>query len=498
MTPPQPSSPTEMSYTQLFKLAPPNTTPAANKQAKPAIAMPRTAPPATINVYDRGSRSNTTPSTLPPSSLFSNPVNITAPRADVHHSNQVGSSTTIEDRLSNLAHRLQSNSSIDQSNSQTHPSNTNLGEIHQFIDILKNMQHVVARTVDEQQRGKKARALNTLLTMFESIIDERSNLQYSTKEPSTQHLEWRIQCLETENERLQCHCKDSEMTLQYRGQEMALLQQDVQRMVAENDQLRKELAQAQEQCHQEYIHAQEAEQVAFDSEKVRNGLLSSYARLTEENVDLISAMEDVNSEKKVLSKAMTSIRDEVDAQRNQSNQLHKQLRDSNKQKKELESLLDVANTQLETQKHAIQAANVDRQRLQHELHMSQRSSTETSKQLMKLRDEFKKKLQVARDPTTDESLATSLGAKLEEEHKRRRELEEVVSCAKGKEDSAGELMKKLARSNAELRSQVNQMVARINYAPSTPEPGVVVEEYPKEAQDFPVQKNESDNLSCYF
>jgi len=411
---------------------------------------------------------------------------MSAPRSDVHSSNQIGS-TTIEDRLSNLAMKLQSsNSSIDQTNPQNHPSNKSLGEIHQFIEILKNMQNVVSKTVDEQQRGKKARALNTLLTMFESIIDERSNIRKSN-EPSAQHLEWRIQCLERENLRLQCLCNDNETTLQRRHQEMTLLQQDVQRMAADNDRLRNDLAQAQDQCQQEYIRAQEAEQVASESEKVRNGLLASYGRLTEENVDLLRAMEDADSEQKVLSKALSSIREEVDALRNQSNQLHKQLRDSNKQRKELENLLDYANAQLETQKHAIQAANEDRQRIQDELHRSQRNSTAMSEQLMKLRDEFTKKLQLDRSSKAHESLAT----KLEEEQKRRRELEELVSRAKGKEDNAEELMRKLARSNAELRSQVNQMVARINQAPGTLE-------CLNEELNLPVETKESDNLSCYF
>lgn len=470
-----PSSPTEMSYTKLVKLAPLTSTPATN-QAKPA--MPRTAPPATIHVYERV-RSNATPSALPSSTPAS------APRAESTHFNQA-ESTTVEERLSNLATKLgQSKSSIDrQSNAQTQPSNSKMVEVHQFIDILKNMQNVVSNTADEQQRTKKARALNTLLTMFESIIDERSNIQ-QTANPSMQHLEWRIQFLEIENERLQSRCNDSEATMQHRNQEMTLLQQDIQRVARENDQLRKELAQAQEQCRQEYSRAQEAEQVASESEKVRNGLLSSYGRLTEENVDLQRAMEDVDSEKKVLSKALASIREEVDALRNQSNQLHKQLRDSSKEKKELETLLDIANVQLEKQRNAISAANEDRQRIQDELHRSQRNSTATSEQLLKLRDEFTRKLQVDRNSKAHESLVSQL----EEEQTRRRELEQLVSTAKGKEGSAEEWMRKLAKSNAELRSQVNQMCARISIA----------EECSKEeAHDSSELSKESDNLSCYF
>jgi len=179
---------------------------------------------------------------------------------------------------------------------------------------------------------------------------------------------------------------------------------------------------------------------------------------------------------------LASIREEVDALRNQSNQLHKQLRDSSKQKKELENLLDIANVQLEKQRNAISAANEDRQRIQDELHRSQRNATATSEQMLQLRDEFTKKLQVDRNSKAHESLAS----KLEEEQMRRRELEELVSTTKGKEGSAEEWMRKLTRSNAELRSQVNQLVARIS------------QECPKEAHDSSDLTKESDNLSCYF
>jgi chromosome segregation ATPase len=156
----------------------------------------------------------------------------------------------------------------------------------------------------------------------------------------------------------------------------------------------------------------------------------------------------------------------------------------------MESLLDCANAQLQKQKNEIQSANEDRRRIQDELHMSQRNSASTSAQLIKLRDEFTKKLQLDRSKAND-----SLAKKLEEEHKRRLELEELVSKARGKEDSAEELMRALARSNATLKSQVNQMVARMNQSPCTFESDVVVEECTK---DVPDQTKESDNISCYF
>ncbi len=488
---PQPSSPTEMSYTQLVKRAPMAApTPAANKAQPTTLQrmVPRTAPPSTINV---------SPS-FPPSVLFSDQLPMsskpTQRSSDNHQALLAGggggsSATTVEDRLSSLAMKLQSTDT--NSDCQSHASRSK-SDIHQFITILRNMQLVVSRTVDEQQQQKKARALNTLLSMFESIIDERKNMQTSSNEPSTQHLEWRIKCLEGENQRLQSLCKDNNSNLQCRNQEMTLLQQEIQRRAAENERLRSDLASTQDQCQQEYLRAQEAEQVAAESETVRNNLLSSYGRLTQENVDLHREKEDNDAEKASLSKDLASMNEELDALRKQSSHNLKQLHVSYKEKKELERLLDCANVQLETQKNAIQAANGERQRIQDELHSSRRSAAAASEQLIKIRDEFTKKLQDDRNSKAKDSLVAK---KLEEEQKRRAELEELVSRAKGKEDSAEEVSRKLARSNAELRSQVNQLIARMNYSTETFESDVIVEDcIAKDAPD----ETAGDNLSCYF
>ena len=489
---PQPSSPTEMSYTQLVQRAPmaaPTPTPAANK-AQPTT-LQRIAPPSTINVYDRGKVS---PSSLPPSVLFSDQLPMSSKatqRSSNNHQALAGgrsTATTVEDRLSSLAMKLQSTDT--NSDSQSHASRSK-SDIHQFITILRNMQMVVSRTIDEQQQQKKARALNTLLSMFESIIDERKNMQTTSNEPSTQHLEWRIKCLEGENQRLQSLCKDNNSNLQCRNQEMTLLQQDIQRLAADNERLRSDLASTQDQCQQEYLRAQEAEQVAAESETVRNNLLSSYGRLTQENVDLHREKEDNDAEKARLSKDLASMNEELNALRKQSSHNLKQLHVSYKEKKELERLLDCANVQLEKQKNAIQAANEDRQRIQDELHSSRRSAAAASEQLIKLRDEFTKKLQDDRNSKAKDSLVAK---KLEEEQTRRAELEELVSRAKGKEDSAEEVSRKLARSNAELRSQVNQLIARMNYSTETFESDAIVEDCAKDAPD----EKGDDNLSCYF
>ena len=74
-------------------------------------------------------------------------------------------------------------------------------------------------------------------------------------------------------------------------------------------------------------------------------------------------------------------------------------------------------------------------------------------------------------------------------------MEELVSRAKGKEDSAEEVSRKLARSNAELRSQVNQLIARMNYSSETFESDAIVEDC--NAKDAPDETGD-DNLSCYF
>ena len=94
---PQPSSPTEMSYTQLVQRAPmaaPTPTPAANK-AQPTT-LQRIAPPSTINVYDRGKVS---PSSLPPSVLFSDQLPMSSKatqRSSNNHQALAGGRSTIK------------------------------------------------------------------------------------------------------------------------------------------------------------------------------------------------------------------------------------------------------------------------------------------------------------------------------------------------------------------------------------------------------------------
>ena len=222
--PPRPPSPTELSYTQLAKLAPRFGSTTSNNGVQgvrnsrsndnkvgfgfaidnvtSAIpTAPRTAPPSTINVpSDGGNCSISTTGGLGVASSSGHNNNYQTPNTTTIHSNTMsapihrprpapphqypqqqidpmnGRSTPVEDRLTNLAtklHKMQQpiSSSTDQSNLYTPMMNNlqsnrisstsrNLQEVQQFIDTLKNMQTAVSNTVDEQSRLKKSRALN--------------------------------------------------------------------------------------------------------------------------------------------------------------------------------------------------------------------------------------------------------------------------------------------------------------------------------------------------
>ena len=221
--PPRPPSPTELSYTQLAKLAPRfgstnnngvqrvrnngisndnNVRFAVDNHTSAIPTAPRTAPPSTINVpSDGGNCSISTTGGLGVASSSGN-NNYQTPNTTTIHSNTMSApihrprpapphqypqqqidpinnvrSTPVEDRLSNLATKLHSMQQhqqpiTDQSNLYTPMMNNlqsnrnssttsrNLQEVQQFIDTLKNMQAAVSNTVDEQSRLKKSRALN--------------------------------------------------------------------------------------------------------------------------------------------------------------------------------------------------------------------------------------------------------------------------------------------------------------------------------------------------
>jgi len=222
--PPRPPSPTELSYTQLAKLAPRfgstsnngvqgvrNNDIVSNDKVRFAIdnntsaipTAPRTAPPSTINVpSDGGNCSISTTGGLGVASSSGHNNNYQTPNTTTIHSNIMsapihrprpapphqypqqqidpmnnGRSTPVEDRLSILAtklHTMQQHQPISsstnlyttpmmnnlQSNRISSTTSRNLQEVQQFIDTLKNMQAAVSNTADEQSRLKKSRALN--------------------------------------------------------------------------------------------------------------------------------------------------------------------------------------------------------------------------------------------------------------------------------------------------------------------------------------------------
>jgi len=182
--------------------------------------------------------------------------------------------------------------------------NEHLNEIQQFIDTLKNMQQAVSHTTDEQQRVKKSRALNALLSMFERIIEDRSHTIMAreidvvnpTLNLSIKKLEQRVHQLEVENQHMQILCQEKDVQLQQMNDELQYSQRELQRLATTNEQLKNDVMQVQEQCHQEVKRALEAESVATEAENVRDGLLANYARLSEANVDLQREVDNVKLE----------------------------------------------------------------------------------------------------------------------------------------------------------------------------------------------------------
>ena len=254
------------------------------------------------------------------------------------------------------------------------------------------MQMAVSRTSDEHQRVKKSRALNALLSMFESIIDERQ-MRLATSDPTSEsstirQLEQRIHQLEGDNEQLNMICQERDGQLQQFEHELQHSQCEVQTLTVNNEQLQENATRAQEQCRQEQHRAQEAELIASESENVRNGLLATYARLTEENVELHSSMADMSNEKQRMIAELDMHQQELSHQQSQMDQLTQQLQQKDMDTVQLERKGNDLNDQLRTLENLLQSANGDRQRLRDELYNSQRNSTTASEQLMLLRDQF--------------------------------------------------------------------------------------------------------------
>ena len=353
--PPGPPSPTELSYTQLARRAPPlggarcrddrgvpqghghghgHGLPAgvsATPAPVPAPRLPRTAPPASIVVPQTAGDCTyfRTPSIAPMAVSASVPM-------------PGGPQTTAgplhrgpaEDRVSRLSHNLATrmralqptspDDPFDSSSShgqwQGRPSDR-LAEMKQFIETLKGMQTAVSRTADQQQRVKKSRALNALLSMFESIIEEQ---------PQGRRLDERARRLEAENARLR----------------------------ARDGQLQNELARARDECRAERQRAREAEAAAAESGAARDGLLANYARLTEEQVALRDECQDAGRERGRAATEAAACRREAEHLRTQCERWTARLRQEE---------ADGARARDEAGRLAteLQAANDDRQRAWH-------------------------------------------------------------------------------------------------------------------------------------
>jgi len=404
-----------------------------------------------------------------------------------------GRSTPVEDRLSNLAtklHTMQQHQPISsstnlyttpmmnnlQSNRISSSKSRNLQEVQQFIDTLKNMQAAVSNTVDEQSRLKKSRALNALLSMFERIIEDTATQQTMPIEPivenKLQHLEHRVQQLEKENSQLHILNQEKNTQLQQVNNELQNTQHKLQQITIENEQLKIDATSAQEQCHRERQRATEAEAVAAESENVRNSMLSNYARLTEENVELQQSMEYTKLDKEKMVSEFQLCQQEMNELQTQCNQLTQSLQHKDMDIIELEKKMNDLNDQLLSQQNLLQSANNDRQRLQDELHNSQRNSTTASQQLMNLRGQFSQfrresdsrqsHQRTANTTDKEEHLSITHNTILQEEQQRRRILELSIQKSKEQDAKAQEEMQRISESNADLKSKVDELNAQLN------------------------------------
>ncbi|KAL7428202.1 hypothetical protein ACHAXH_001813 [Discostella pseudostelligera] len=345
------------------------------------------------------------------------------------------------------------------------------------------MQQAVSHTADEQQRVKKSRALNALLSMFERIIEDRSHTIMAreidvvnpTLNLSIKKLEQRVHQLEDENQHMQILCQEKDVQLQQMNDELQYSQRELQRLATTNEQLKNDVMQVQEQCHQEVKRALEAESVATEAENVRDGLLANYARLSEANVDLQREVDNVKLENNKMVTEFEFCQQEMSHLQEQCGELSLQLQRKGLDVVELEKTIADLNDQLAAQRNVLQSANADRQRLQDELHNSQRNSTTASEQLMKLRDQFS---QVRREndskrhqQLTQESEFKIVLNKLQEEQQRRRELERsmvhqlpISSSSRCEDESmvATEELRRIASANAELKKKVDGLNAQSN------------------------------------
>jgi hypothetical protein len=395
-------------------------------------------------------------------------------------------SMPLDDQVTSLATKLQAmqttsipSSRFDSKDSQQQQqqqqrSNDRLNEIHQFIDTLRNMQQAVSCTADEQQRVKKSRALNALLSMFERIIEDQSHTMNKVADTdptlmlSVEQLEQRVQQLEGENQQLQIIFQEKDEHIHRMNDKLQYSHRELQRLIETNQVLESDVTQAREQCQQEVKRALEAESVATEAENVRDGLLANYARLSEENIDLQREVGAVKLENHKMVTEFEFCQQEITHLQEKCGELTQQLQRKGANVVELEKAIVDLNDQLAAQRNALQSANSDRQRLQDELHVAQRKSTTASEQLIKLRDQFS---EVRREndfkrhhQLTQESEYNFVRTKLQEEQQRRRELERNMlhhspflssRCEDDHIMVATDKFRRIASANAELKKKVN-------------------------------------------
>jgi chromosome segregation ATPase len=354
------------------------------------------------------------------------------------------------DRVASLAQKL---------HSQAIHSQSKQNDIQQFITMLQGMQHTVSRTADEQQRNRKSQALNLLLNMFERLLEERNELIVeNTSQDEVDRLKERVGQLEEDNKRLHTLCNE-------RDDKLIQLHRELQQLGNENDELKKNLSRAQNDCNEERKRAQEAELIASESESVRDGLFASYGQLTEANVELESLNRDLDAEKQALSRDLEYCKEEVSQLETQCNILYEQLKDKDLEVAESEKKLDEMHTQIASHLQSLELANTERHRLQNELHSSQRNATSISHQLLEIREQYTKLRKESdasrRNQQSDESENSNLKVQLQEEQLKRKDLEVQMSKFQSREIAAQDQLRKLARANAELKTKVNEMSARL-------------------------------------
>ena len=128
--------------------------------------------------------------------------------------------------------------------------------------------------------------------------------------------------------------------------------------------------------------------MASESESVRNGLLSNYARLTEDNIELQRAIEEATLEKEKMRREFEMHQQEITRMENRSNQLTRQLQQKDLDAAESKRKLEDLDGRLAAGQDELRSADGDRRRLREELSETRRGSTDASRQLIRLRNRF--------------------------------------------------------------------------------------------------------------